>query len=516
VAFAVLLVGGLAVALVTSHASLKADSTALANVSMPLGGGTIESVSVVTGPHAKPIAVEVRRRQIWPQGRIPAHEKVSIQVVVKHPGWNGWLTGKTEKLDLTMTTPSASLRHRYLTLNGNAPLRVTFKQPISMIAYGTSSGHLQRRELAHPLTAITLPRGAQAGSVWVSAAPRTWEKGNPQLISWFPKGAGASVVAYPSPGQPIKPSTPLQLTFSLPVSKALGNNMPALSPATAGTWHRLNDHTIMFRPQGYGYGLGANVSVTLPHGVNLVGGQQATTADSGRWKVPAGSTLRLQQLLANLGYLPLRFNTQGAIPAPTPASQEEAAVNPPTGSFEWRYGNVPAALRGFWAPGSSGVMTRGALMAFENDRGMTADGVAGPAVWKALIAAAVSGKSSSFGYTFVSVSESSQSLQLWHNGHSVLSTPVNTGIASAPTATGTYPVYEHLSSGTMSGTNPDGSHYSDPGIPWISYFNGGDALHGFTRASFGSPQSLGCVEMPPATAGQVWPYTPIGTLVHVV
>ena len=53
----------------------------------------------------------------------------------------------------------------------------------------------------------------------------------------------------------------------------------------------------------------------------------------------------------------------------------------------------------------------------------------------------------------------------------------------------------------MSGTNPDGSHYSDPGIPWVSYFNGGDALHGFIRASYGFPQSLGCVEMPYSEAG---------------
>ena len=47
-------------------------------------------------------------------------------------------------------------------------------------------------------------------------------------------------------------------------------------------------------------------------------------------------------------------------------------------------------------------MTKGALMAFENDHGMTADGVAGPAVWKALINAAVDrARRSTFGYTFV-------------------------------------------------------------------------------------------------------------------
>ena len=253
----------------------------------------------------------------------------------------------------------------------------------------------------------------------------------------------------------------------------------------------------MFRPEGYGYGLGAHVSVALPHDVSLVGGQQSGTSDAGRWSVPPGSTVRLQQLLATLGYLPLQFKPKDAAPAMTPSAQEEAAVKPPAGDFTWRYGNVPSALRGFWSPGAAGVMTRGALMAFEDDNGLTADGVAGPQVWRALIDAAVKGKSSKFGYTFVSVSESSQSLDLWHNGHTVLTTPVNTGIASAPTATGTYPVYEHIASGTMSGTNPDGSHYNDPGIPWISYFNGGDALHGFTRAQFGFPQSLGCVEMPP-------------------
>ena len=44
----------------------------------------------------------------------------------------------------------------------------------------------------------------------------------------------------------------------------------------------------------------------------------------------------------------------------------------------------------------------------------------------------------------------------------------------------------------------------------------GDALHGFVRSSYGSPQSNGCVEMTYANAALVWPLTPIGTLVTVV
>ena len=97
----------------------------------------------------------------------------------------------------------------------------------------------------------------------------------------------------------------------------------------------------------------------------------------------------------------------------------------------------------------------------------------------------------------------------------MLVSPGNTGIASRPTQNGTFAVFEHISGGTMSGINPDGSHYNDPGIRWISYFNGGDAIHAFPRATFGTPQSLGCVELPLAAAAKVWPYTPIGTLVTI-
>ena len=105
---------------------------------------------------------------------------------------------------------------------------------------------------------------------------------------------------------------------------------------------------------------------------------------------------------------------------------------------------------------------------------------------------------------------------LYVAGVATFHTLVNTGISVSPTALGTYPVYLRYTTQTMSGTNPDGSHYSDPGIPWVSYFNGGDALHGFIRYSYGYPQSLGCVEMPLASAKTVWPSTPIGTLVTVL
>ena len=76
-------------------------------------------------------------------------------------------------------------------------------------------------------------------------------------------------------------------------------------------------------------------------------------------------------------------------------------------------------------------------------------------------------------------------------------------------------MYLRYTSTTMSGTNPDGSHYDDPGVPWVSYFNGGDAVHGFLRGSYGSPQSLGCVELPYSTAQGAYDLMNYGTLVTV-
>jgi hypothetical protein len=506
----------LAGAFAFSHASLATDGTALARVDLPLTGGTVTSVRA-WGPRGRPIPVSLRNGRLSPRVELAPGERVTVQAIVRRPGWIGWLAGKQDTVRLDLRAPSATLSAPYLTLRSGEPLRASFSAPVSVVAYG--QGSLHRRVLLVPSSQVTLPETSQAGTLQIAAVPRTWERlPHPSVLSWFPAGAGASAVASPSPGSRIAPDTPIYLTFSEPVSAVLGGARPGLTPATQGRWSKANSHTLVFRPSGYGYGLGTQVSISLPSSVRLLGAgatASANTASAVSWTVPNGSLLRAQQLLATLGYLPLRFEQAGPAVAMTAAAQESAAVSPPRGSFSWRYGNTPSSLRGLWAPGSENVVMKGALMAFEQAHELTTDGIAGPSVWRALIGAAIAGRQASGGYTYVSVSEGSQSLDLWHDGSTALTTPVNTGIASAPTALGTYPVYEHIASGTMSGTNPDGTQYKDPGVPWISYFNGGDALHGFNRAQYGFPQSLGCVEMPVGTAGRVWPYTPIGTLVHI-
>jgi hypothetical protein len=302
------------------------------------------------------------------------------------------------------------------------------------------------------------------------------------------------------------------VTVQFSTDLAPGSPMPTLSPPVAGTWAALSPSLLEYQAAGP-LVPGATETVTVPGGSSgVVGseGQHLAQSVTSQFSVAPGSILRLQQLLAELGYLPLTFTPASPLTSP---SQEG---NDQVGSFTWRWPNQPLALETQWTPGSSNVITTGAVMNFESQNGLKTDGVAGPQVWTDLLADVQSGKGDALPWDYVLVSQSRpESATVYKDGAPVYSTPVNTGVAGASTANGTFPVYARYTVTTMSGTNPDGSHYVDPGIQWVSYFNGGDALHGFVRASYGFPQSDGCVEMPVANAAVVFPLTPIGTLVTV-
>ncbi|MGH8919412.1 MAG: hypothetical protein ACRDZY_16955, partial [Acidimicrobiales bacterium] len=111
----------------SSHAKLTIDGTALARIGMPVGGGTVQSVVAVTGPHSQRVPVSLRGSQIWPNKLVPAGERLTLDVVVKRPGWISWLSGRTETLQLNLQAPVASLTTHYLTVRGHAPLQLQFK-----------------------------------------------------------------------------------------------------------------------------------------------------------------------------------------------------------------------------------------------------------------------------------------------------------------------------------------------------------------------------------------------------
>ena len=513
----VLIIAGFAIAALSmSGATLSTNSVALARYEVGTFGGTVEQVHAY-GRDERPIPISVHNGRLVPKTQISPGEQISVDLVVRRPGWLGWLVGSEDHQQLTFTAPAARVRSRWLTVGAAAP-RIAFSEPVRSVAYGVP-GHLRLLKFAQPQSSVSLGSHAAAGTVLVSSAARPWERlSPPEPVTWFPASSSPSVAASPAPGASVSPATPLRLTFSKPISQVLGLARPALSPETSGHWRQADSHTLIFTPTGYGAGLDTRLSAELPRPVDII--QPDGALQSGRniaWKIPPGSTLRLQQLLAQAGYLPLEWKPKGEAVPQTPSGELRAAVEPPSGEFSWRYSDIPAGLSAGWSAGSPNTVTRGAVMAFEANHEMEVDGEAGSEVWQALLHAAIANKRNpESGYSYVYVSRTlPETLTLWHNGHKIFTTAANTGIAGAETALGTYPVFEHLTETTMSGTNPDGSHYEDPGIKWVSYFNGGDALHAFDRASYGTPQSLGCVEMPLESAAKVWPYTPIGTLVTI-
>jgi lipoprotein-anchoring transpeptidase ErfK/SrfK len=293
---------------------------------------------------------------------------------------------------------------------------------------------------------------------------------------------------------------------------APGSAMPTLSPALAGQWAVLSPTHLQYQAT-QPLIPGTVETVTVPGGASgVVGsrGQHLAAPFTTSFTVAPGSTLRLQQMLAELGYLPLNFTAASPLTSPT----EESAAQ--IGTFTWRWANQPASLTSLWTPGIYNVITKGAVMNFEAQHGLKTDGVAGPQVWGAVLDALEAGQGNTLSYDYVDVTKTlPETTTVYQNGVPVYHTLANTGVAAAPTADGTFPVFARYTVTTMSGTNPDGSKYVDPGIRWVSYFNGGDALHGYPRGSYGFPQSVGCVEMPIANAAVVYPLTPLGTLVTV-
>ena len=503
--------------LALSGVTLAADSTALARVSVQPFGGTIERIQAF-GPHGQRLPIALQGGRLTPLKQLAPGEQVSVEVEVRRPGWLAWALGEQRIEHLTLRAPVAHVTEPWMTIREGSDVRVSFDRPVSAVAYG-SPGALAGHALHGARSSISLGSQPATGSLEVAAAPRPWERvGAPVQVSWFPPSQAAVMVSLPASGSRISPSTPIHLTFSKPVDDVLAGATPQISPSTPGHWREANSHTLVFTPSGLGAGLGTQLHIRLPRPVAVAAGSRGglRTTQEIEWTVPPGSTLRLQQLLAQAGYLPLEWQPSGA-PVPRTASAEaQAAVTPPSGSFSWRYPNTPNALQALWTPGRANEITRGAVMKYENTHELTADGIAGAAVWRALLGNAIADKRYDGGYTYVYVHrEVPETLTLWHDGRTVLSSPANTGIAGAETALGTFAVFEHIPEGTMTGTNPDGSKYNDPGIKWISYFNGGDALHNFDRSSFGTPQSLGCVELPLAASAEIWPYTPIGTLVTI-
>jgi L,D-transpeptidase catalytic domain/Bacterial Ig-like domain len=337
------------------------------------------------------------------------------------------------------------------------------------------------------------------------------------------RGAGSAAslrVLSISPGNSADPVTavnPVRVVFSAPLAPK--SPLPTFSPAVAGRWHAAGGSTIVFTPAAP-FEPSTEVTLQIPagsSGLRSATGALLTAPVTTVFQAGGRSTLRMEQLLAQLGYLPMTWTPRAGAGGAVAASytQRRAADDAPAGGMlTWQSG-YPSALTGQWQPGQTGVILSGALMAFQLNQGLPMTGTAFRGVWRALLNAAAEDEYNGNGYSFALVSKTlPETITVWHDGRVVVHGLANTGAADTPTPDGTFPVYLRRQHQVMRGLMPDGTPYADP-VKFVSFFQGDYAVHSIDRASYGSPQSLGCVELPLSEARQVWPYLTYGTLVTV-
>ncbi len=362
------------------------------------------------------------------------------------------------------------------------------------------------------------------------------------------------------PHRPVLDGTlPLRVRLSAP--PASFSPRPTLSPAVAGTWSTHGDSEL-FTPAST-LDPCASYTLTIPAASSAVAHSPLAKQRTVALSVQCPSVKGLQQTLARLGYLPYSGHSSGRARAfeaeaahaqgadatanttatgqTTRGASDTATAEPPmagggqasASSYSAaRVDRRVAAINAFdpspevpdahvsGAPpleyGQLDETTKGALMVFQSEHEIEATGNPEAATWKSLLRAAEKHERNPSPYTFVTVSESlPETLEVHRDNHVVFSTPANTGVPGAETAQGIFPIYSRFVSTTMTGTDVDGTKYTVPDVPWVNYFNGGDAVHGYPRASYGFPQSNGCVELPIEAAAQVYPMLEVGDIVEV-
>ncbi len=306
-------------------------------------------------------------------------------------------------------------------------------------------------------------------------------------------------------------SAPLSVTLSAPVAPT--SPPPTISPSVAGSWSIAGDSEV-FTPastlepcSSYALTIWARTSST---GHTQLGHKQTLGLH-----VACPPLAGMQQALARLGYLGAklhpRYIVHIAAAAETRREAAEHAFHPPRGGLAPDPRNAPPVDMGHLE-----AVTRGAIEVYQADRGLEVTGEPNRATWESLLYDETHYRRDPISYTWVSVSESlPETLQVHRGDRVVFTTPVNTGVPGAETELGIFPIYARYVSTTMSGTDVDGTKYDVPDVPWVNYFNGGDAVHGYPRESYGFPQSNGCVELPIEAAHTVFGMLAIGDIVDV-
>ncbi len=305
---------------------------------------------------------------------------------------------------------------------------------------------------------------------------------------------------------------PLTVTLSAPVYPS--SPAPMLTPRVAGRWRIVGDSEV-FTPASTLEPC-SDYALTVWAGTTSTAHAPLGRRQTIRLHVDCPPIAGLQQALARLGYLGAKLDPRYDVHIPsgrqTRAQAAAYAFHPPQGRLAPDPSDAPPVQIG-----QLDATTRGALTVYQSDRGLSSTGEPNAATWASLLYDETVYRRDPISYTWVTVSESlPETLEVHVGGRVAFSTPANTGVSGAETALGIFPIYSRLTSTTMTGEDVDGTKYKVEDVPWVNYYNGGDAVHGYPRESYGFPQSNGCVELPIEASRTVFGMLQLGDIVEVM
>jgi L,D-transpeptidase catalytic domain len=358
----------------------------------------------------------------------------------------------------------------------------------------SASGALASRD-ARAATTPTVPRPT-SGSTPSAATPDI--------------GTGKRTLLTHLPGDVSDATRGVALLLNGP--PAANTPRPTLTPHTAGTWGDLGAYEF-FKPAST-LAPCTRYTMWIPARTRAAHHRMLGKSRTITFNVACPPITAVQEALARLNYLPYSLHGFVGASSTAPISRAAAvrlAYELPHGILRANAPDAPPLTMG-----TIDATTTGALEVFEGDHNLPISTTVTAQLWTELLADETLAKRNPKPYTWVTVTETlPETLEVHEGAKIALTSPTNTGVPGATTQQGIFPIYVRYVSTTMIGNNVDGSHYVDPGVPWVNYFNGGDAVHGYIRPGYGYPQSNGCVELPIATAETVFGMLQVGDLVIV-
>ncbi|NMP24922.1 hypothetical protein, partial [Sulfobacillus harzensis] len=338
------------------------SSTALAKLVVQ-GWGTHIATASLQDAGTGHQRVRVAGNLLWPTQLLPPHHPVRLEVTV-----SGFLDWRVRRV-ITVTTPASPqvVADRVRVNVGKRPT-ARFSSAVAQVRFAATD-HVKTADGHHVAIGPVVEVPNQQGSITVQVRARAWETwGSDQTLHWASVPWLTATAVQVTKGHANLSTAPIDVTFSAPVRRS-GLAQWSMAPTVAGHWHQVTDRTWQFQPTSHGWAPDTTLVLHLPEGkhglVARDGAQLARASQTLTVQLPEGTTLRLQQWLAELGYLPVRWTSAaGAHTSPG----WDSVYQPPTGQFTWRYPAVPTALKSLWNPRYWTAMTQAAVIAFQHQQ----------------------------------------------------------------------------------------------------------------------------------------------------